>query len=98
MIRRLNLNGLAVTLVHQPDARDAAALIQVKAGSHDEPDRWPGLAHLLEHLLFTGSQRWPDRDRLMSWIQANGGRVNATTLARRSAYFLKSQRIDLRMD
>ena len=89
MIRRLNLNGLAVTLVHQPDARDAAALIQVKAGSHDEPDRWPGLAHLLEHLLFTGSQRWPDRDRLMSWIQANGGRVNATTLARRSAYFFE---------
>ena len=28
-------------------ASQAAALIQVGAGSHDEPERWPGLAHLL---------------------------------------------------
>lgn len=90
MIRRLRLpNGLAVTLIHQPDASDAAALLQVAAGSHDEPENWPGLAHLLEHMVFTGSQRWPDQSRLMSWIQANGGRVNATTLARRSAYFFE---------
>lgn len=88
-MRRLEINGLRVELVHQPDARQAAALIQVGAGSHDEPDRWPGLAHLLEHLLFTGSAGWPDDGRLMSWIAAQGGRVNATTLARRSAWFFE---------
>lgn len=88
-MRRLEINGLRVELVHQPDARQAAALIQVGAGSHDEPDRWPGLAHLLEHLLFTGSTGWPQDGRLMSWIQAQGGRVNATTLARRSAWFFE---------
>ena len=88
-MRRLEINGLRIELVHQPDARQAAALIQVGAGSHDEPDRWPGLAHLLEHLLFTGSAGWPEDGRLMSWIQAQGGRVNATTLARRSAWFFE---------
>ena len=87
--RCLEINGLTVELVHQPDASQAAALIQVGAGSHDEPDRWPGLAHLLEHLLFTGSTGWPDEGRLMSWIQTQGGRVNATTLARRSAFFFE---------
>ncbi|MDH2065857.1 pyrroloquinoline quinone biosynthesis protein PqqF [Pantoea sp. GD03673] len=87
--RRLVIQGLTVELVHQADARQAAALIQVGAGSHDEPDRWPGLAHLLEHLLFTGSSGWPDEGRLMSWIQTQGGKVNATTLARRSAYFFE---------
>lgn len=90
--RCLEINGLTVELVHQPDASQAAALIQVGAGSHDEPDRWPGLAHLLEHLLFTGSTGWPDEGRLMSWIQTQGGRVNATTLARRSAFFLRLRR------
>ena len=88
-MRRLEINGLRVELVHQPDARQAAALLQVGAGSHDEPERWPGLAHLLEHLLFTGSAGWPEEGRLMSWIQAQGGRVNATTLARRSAWFFE---------
>lgn len=91
MIRTLLLpNGLKVTLIHQPEATEAAALVQVAAGSHDEPERWPGLAHLLEHLLFTGSERWPDEGRLMRWIQASGGRVNATTLARRSAWFFET--------
>lgn len=87
--RCLQLNGLNVTLCHQPDATQAAALVKVAAGSHDEPDRWPGLAHLLEHLLFTGSQRWPNDGRLMSWVQANGGQVNATTQARESAWFFE---------
>ncbi|MGK3141284.1 pyrroloquinoline quinone biosynthesis protein PqqF [Pantoea sp. C2G6] len=85
--RGLEINGLTVELVEQADASQAAALIQVGAGSHDEPDRWPGLAHLLEHLLFTGSSGWPDAGRLMSWVQAQGGQVNATTLARHSAFF-----------
>ncbi|TPV22201.1 pyrroloquinoline quinone biosynthesis protein PqqF [Pantoea anthophila] len=87
--RGLAINGLTIELVHHADASQAAALIQVAAGSHDEPDRWPGLAHLLEHLLFTGSTSWPDEGRLMSWIQAQGGRVNATTQARRSAFFFE---------
>lgn len=42
--RCLEINGLTVELVHQPDASQAAALIQVGAGSHDEPDRWPAVA------------------------------------------------------
>ncbi|WP_394514842.1 pyrroloquinoline quinone biosynthesis protein PqqF [Pantoea sp. SGAir0215] len=87
--RSLTLNGLRVTLVHQPDATQAAALVKVAAGSHDEPDNWPGLAHLLEHMLFSGGQRWPDEGRLMSWVQAQGGQVNATTLARQSAFFFE---------
>ncbi|WP_313651736.1 pyrroloquinoline quinone biosynthesis protein PqqF [Pantoea sp.] len=87
--RGLVIEGLNVELVHQADARQAAALVKVGAGSHDEPSRWSGLAHLLEHLLFTGSTGWPDEGRLMPWIQAQGGRVNATTLARHSAFFFE---------
>ncbi|HHG8771558.1 TPA: pyrroloquinoline quinone biosynthesis protein PqqF [Raoultella planticola] len=82
-------DGLRISLVHQAGASRAAALVQVAAGSHHEPERWPGLAHLLEHLLFTGSRRYPDDSRLMSWIQRVGGSVNATTQARRSAWFFE---------
>jgi len=90
--RQLRLrNGLRVTLIHQPDARQAAALAQVAAGSHDEPDAWPGLAHLLEHLLFSDSALFQGDARLMPWIQAAGGRLNATTLARSSAWFFETE-------
>ncbi|ADU69108.1 pyrroloquinoline quinone biosynthesis protein PqqF [Pantoea sp. At-9b] len=82
-------NGLRCHLHHQPDARDAAALVQVEAGSLHEPDRWPGLAHLLEHLLFCGSAGIPDEQRLMPWVQQQGGQVNATTQLGDSAFFFQ---------
>ncbi|MRS21254.1 pyrroloquinoline quinone biosynthesis protein PqqF [Enterobacteriaceae bacterium RIT692] len=88
--RQLTLaNGLRCHLYHQPDAREAAALVRVQAGSLDEADRWPGLAHLLEHLLFCGSEGFNGDDRLMSWLQQQGGQVNATTQLSRSAYFFQ---------
>lgn len=82
-------NGVDVTLVHQPDARQAAALWRVDAGSLHEPDAWPGLAHLLEHMLFRGSRSYPDAERLMSWVPAQGGRLNASTRLAQTAYFLE---------
>jgi len=88
--RRLVLaNGLHCHLYHQPDAQNAAALVRVRAGSLDEPDRWPGLAHLLEHLLFCGSERFKEHDRLMPWVQQQGGQVNATTQLSSSAFFFQ---------
>lgn len=80
-------NGMQVHLISRPDAARAAALVQAGVGSHDEPAAWPGLAHLLEHLLFAGSRDFHGSDRLMAWVQAAGGRVNATTLATATAFF-----------
>lgn len=88
--RRLTLaNGLRCELIHQPQAGSASALLRVAAGSLDEPDRWPGLAHLLEHLLFCGGQRFSDDQRLMPWVQQQGGQINATTQLNRSAFFFQ---------
>lgn len=82
-------NGVEIILVHQPDARHAAALWRVDAGSLHEPDDWQGLAHLLEHMLFRGSASFPDTQRLMSWIPAQGGRLNASTRLSQTAYFFE---------
>lgn len=86
--RRLQLaNGLRVQLVADPGGQEAAALLQINVGSDDEPPAWPGLAHLLEHLLFTGSAGFSGDQRLMSWVPAQGGRLNATTRSDRTACF-----------
>lgn len=82
-------NGLCATLVHMPDAPRAAALLRVGAGSHDEPEGYPGLAHFLEHLVFLGGAGYRDSERLMPWVQGRGGRLNASTRARTTDYFFE---------
>lgn len=87
-LQRLTLsNGLRVNLIHDPNASRAAALFQLSAGSHDAPARWPGLAHLLEHVLFAGSENYRAEQRLMAWGPASGARLNATTHAHYTAWF-----------
>ncbi|HEQ0060262.1 TPA: pyrroloquinoline quinone biosynthesis protein PqqF [Pseudomonas aeruginosa] len=83
------VNGLRVTLIHAPDASRAAALLRIARGSHDEPPAFPGLAHFIEHLLFLCGERFVEDERLMPWVQARGGRVNASTRARQTDYFFE---------
>ncbi|MFR0690635.1 pyrroloquinoline quinone biosynthesis protein PqqF [Enterobacterales bacterium AE_CKDN230030158-1A_HGKHYDSX7] len=82
-------NGLRATLVHAPGAQRAAALLRIARGSHDEPPEHPGLAHFIEHLLFLCGERFVEGERLMPWVQARGGRVNASTRARQTDYFFE---------
>ncbi|PIJ50717.1 coenzyme PQQ biosynthesis protein PqqF [Erwinia sp. OLTSP20] len=80
-------NGLRVQLIADSHMREAAALLQVACGSDDEPAEQPGLAHLLEHVLFAASAGFSGAERLMSWVPAQGGMLNATTRSDRTAFF-----------
>ncbi|NER60866.1 pyrroloquinoline quinone biosynthesis protein PqqF, partial [Pseudomonas sp. MAFF212428] len=87
---RLTLtNGLQVTLRHAPHLKRCAAAIRVRAGSHDAPQAWPGLAHFLEHLFFLGNARFPVDDALMRYVQRQGGQVNASTRERTTDFFFE---------
>lgn len=90
MIRTRRLeSGIPITLIHQPQATQAAALWRVNAGSLHEPDDWPGLAHLLEHMLFRESEGYRDDERLMRWVPDQGGRLNASTRLCQTAFFFE---------
>ena len=80
-------NGLQVAAISRPGAGKAALSVRVAAGSHDEPEDYPGLAHFLEHLLFLGSRGYAVEDGLMAFVQGCGGQVNASTQARHTEYF-----------
>ncbi|WP_211130235.1 pyrroloquinoline quinone biosynthesis protein PqqF [Serratia surfactantfaciens] len=82
-------NGLAVKAISTPAAEAAAALVRIEAGSFQAPTIWPGLAHLLEHLLFRGSVNFSAQDGLMGWAPSVGGRLNATTQATQTAFFFE---------
>ncbi len=82
-------NGLAVKAISDPAAAGAAALVRIEAGSFQAPVAWPGLAHLLEHMLFRGSTNYGAQDGLMAWVASVGGRLNATTQATQTAFFFE---------
>jgi insulysin len=49
------------------------------AGSWDEPNEYPGLAHFLEHMLFQGSATFPDSGYFEKLVASAGGSTNAYT-------------------
>jgi coenzyme PQQ biosynthesis probable peptidase PqqF len=83
--RRLT-NGAELRVLQQSWAQDAGICLRVAAGSHDEPEAYPGLAHFLEHLLFLGSRDYPREQGLMAFAQRLGGQVNASTQARHTDF------------
>jgi coenzyme PQQ biosynthesis probable peptidase PqqF len=82
-------NGIGVTIRHAPGLKRSAAVLRVAAGSHDAPLAWPGLAHLLEHLFFLGTERFPTTENLMAYVQRHGGQINARTSERTTDYFIE---------
>ncbi len=84
-------NALRVLLVSDPATDKAAASLTVLRGSYHEPDRYPGLAHFLEHMLFIGTEKYPEVDGYQQFIAAHGGRSNAYTAAEHTNYFFDVQ-------
>lgn len=80
-------NGLSVLLISDPNADKAAAAMNVSAGSQDEPNQFPGLAHYLEHMLFLGTETYPDADAYQQFVAENGGSRNAFTASTDTNYY-----------
>lgn len=80
-------NGLRVLLVEQPDAEKSAAAMAVNVGHFDDPEDREGLAHFLEHLVFLGSEHFPDAGSYQQFIAAHGGSHNAWTGTEHSCFY-----------
>lgn len=79
-------SGLLCLLISDPAADAASCVAQFGVGSHDEPAHLPGLAHLLEHMLFMGSAGYPQAGSFPQLISEWSGRFNASTAAERTRY------------
>lgn len=53
-------NGLRVLLCSDPSLSMAAAAMDVHVGATSDPDAVPGLAHFTEHMLFLGTELYPE--------------------------------------
>lgn len=84
-------NNLPVLLISDPTADKAAAALDVNVGSGDDPLERAGLAHFLEHMLFLGTEKYPDSKEYQSFIQKHGGSHNAFTSLEHTNYFFDIQ-------
>jgi insulysin len=84
-------NGLQVLLVSDPTTDKAAASLVVFRGSYHEPAEYPGLAHFLEHMLFIGTEKYPEVDAYQEFISRHGGSSNAYTAGDHTNYFFDIQ-------
>ncbi|MFC3284290.1 insulinase family protein [Litchfieldella rifensis] len=80
-------NGLTVLLVSDAKADKAAASMNVGVGSASDPSDLAGLAHFVEHMLFLGTDKYPEADAYQNYLNRHGGTHNAFTAPQDTNYF-----------
>lgn len=82
-------NKLEVMLVSDPAAEKSAAALSVGVGLLQDPMSQQGMAHYLEHMLFLGTERYPDTNEYSAFMTAHGGAQNAYTWLDITNYMFK---------
>jgi len=77
-------NGLRVLMIPDPGVDTVTVHIIYLVGSRHESYGEKGMAHLLEHLLFKGSKKYPD---VKEELTRRGARWNGSTSNDRTNYF-----------
>ena len=72
-------NGMKVYLLSDPGFNVSSASVSVEVGSYEDPVDREGLSHFLEHMLFLGTEKYPDVDEYSTYLKTNGGMSNAYT-------------------
>ncbi|MFZ9520311.1 MAG: M16 family metallopeptidase [Silvanigrellaceae bacterium] len=64
----------------------------VKTGSLDENPHEFGMAHVLEHMLFKGTERFPKTGEIAQRVESAGGDINAYTTFDHTVYYINAPR------
>jgi len=92
-------NGLKVLLIEVPKAPVVTVQVWYKVGSRNEVMGRAGLSHMLEHMMFKGTAKYP-KGTFSRTIRKNGGNDNAFTSQDFTAYFenLAGDRVELALE
>ncbi|WP_300416865.1 insulinase family protein, partial [uncultured Pseudoalteromonas sp.] len=82
-------NEIDVILISDPSAEKSAAALSVGVGLLHDPMSQQGMAHYLEHMLFLGTDRYPDTKGYSDFMTKNGGAHNAYTWLDITNYMFK---------
>ena len=82
-------NGVRVIYERMPNVRSAAVGIWVMNGSRYEPEKWSGISHFVEHMVFKGTEKRSAKHIAIA-MDAIGGQVNAFTTKECTCFYLKT--------
>ncbi|KAJ1917244.1 metalloprotease [Mycoemilia scoparia] len=82
-------NNMEALLIQGHDDEMAMAAMDVSVGSLMDPKEYPGLAHFCEHLLFMGTEKYPEENNYSNFISNNGGNSNAFTDTTNTCYYFE---------
>jgi zinc protease len=85
----LDNNGLTVLLVSDHSAPVVTFQVTYRVGSRNEVTGTTGATHILEHLMFKGSEHFndPKGNSVKQFLERMGGQFNASTAVDRTNYF-----------
>ena len=86
---RLDSNGLSVLLVPDHSAPVVSFQVTYRVGSRNEVTGTTGATHILEHMMFKGSEGYNDAkgNSVKQYLERVGGQYNASTSDDRTNYF-----------
>jgi zinc protease len=86
---QLDSNGLTVLLVPDHSAPVLTFQVTYRVGSRNEVTGTTGATHILEHMMFKGSEGFndPKGNSVKQFLERVGGQFNATTSFDRTNYF-----------
>ncbi|WP_111976776.1 insulinase family protein [Algibacillus agarilyticus] len=93
-------NGLEVIVISDPNVSDSVATLTVGAGYYQDPETLPGLAHYLEHMVWSSSKKYPQTNGFQQLMAENNGYTNAYTLNNQTQYLfsITENKFELALD
>ncbi|HMK85973.1 MAG TPA: pitrilysin family protein [Steroidobacteraceae bacterium] len=94
---QLDSNGLTVLVAADHSAPVVTFQVTYRVGSRNEVTGTTGATHILEHLMFKGSENFndPKGNSIKQYLERVGGQFNASTAEDRTNYFATVGRDDL---
>jgi len=80
-------NGIKVLLIHNPKLTKTSFAVSVKVGSYSDPEKYHGLAHFLEHMLFMGTENFKGEHEFNEFLGQHNGYTNAYTASEMTVYY-----------
>jgi predicted Zn-dependent peptidase len=92
-------NGINILTEELPHVRSVAIGFFVDVGSRDETEEISGVSHIIEHLMFKGTDKRSAKD-IAETLDAVGGQLNAFTTKEFTCYYARvlDEHFDLAVD
>jgi predicted Zn-dependent peptidase len=93
-------NGVRILTARMPHSQSAAVYLGIAVGARYETRPHSGIAHFVEHMLFTGTERRPTMTALSGEVDALGAQFNAITRKESTAYYIRctTEHVDRALD